>query len=98
MATLFIGGWDNANEVLCGAPIQETTVTVSGTSAQSAAVSGSNKEMRRVRLFSDTDCFVTWGSAPTALNNGAAGMPMGAENPEVIGIEAGHLIAVIERS
>lgn len=97
MATLYIGVWDNANEVLFGAPIQEVAVTVSGTSAQSATISGSNKEMRRCRLMADTDCFVTWGDNPTALNDGTEGRPLDAENTEIFGIQAGQKIAVIER-
>lgn len=97
MATLFFAVWDNANQTLLGEPLQEDTVAVGAGSLQSAAISGTRKEIRRVRLFTDADCFVTWGDNPTALQDGTAGMPLGAENPEVVGIEAGQLIAVIER-
>ena len=97
MATLWIAVFDAANEVLFDAPIQEIKVSISGTSAQSAAISGSGKIMRRVRLFTDTDCFVTWDDDPTALQDGSDGRPLGAENPEVFGIVSGEKIATIER-
>ncbi len=97
MATLFIAVFDAANEVLFGEPIQEITVSKGGASVQSAAIDGDNNIMRRVRLYSDTDCFVHWGTSPTALNDGTAGRPLGADNPEVFGIVSGQLIATIER-
>ena len=98
MATLFIGVWGDASQTLIGQPVEELTITITGTSAQSAALSsGNNVAMRRVRLFADTDCFVTWGADPTALGSGLGGRPLGAENPEVFGIESGQKIAVIER-
>ena len=97
MATLFLTVFRDADRVLLDEPIQETTVTIAGASAQSAAISGSNKEIRSVRLFADADCFVKWGDNPTALADGTAGMPIGAENPEVVGVKAGQLVAVIER-
>lgn len=99
MATLFIGVWGGAGLALVGEPLQEMAVTISGTSAQSAAVSGPTKPaQRQVRLFTDMDCFVTWGANPTALTDGTGGRPLGAENPEVFTIDSGSLIAVIERT
>ena len=95
MATLFISVWDNASQTLLGQPLQETSVAIGAASAQSDAITGSNKETRLVRVFADADCYVTWGSDPTASS--ADGRPMGAENPEVFGIVAGEKIAVIER-
>lgn len=98
MATLFIAVWGDARQTLIGEPLQEMTITVLGTSAQSATITGgNNKTWRRVRLFTDTDCFVTWGSDPTALQSGAGGRPLGAENPEIFDIESGQKIAVISR-
>ena len=98
VATLYIGVWGGAGLALVGEPLQEMAVTISGTSAQSVPVSGpSRPTQRQVRLFTDTDCFVTWGANPTALNNGTGGRPLGAENPEVFTIDSGSLIAVIER-
>jgi hypothetical protein len=98
MATLFIAVWGDASQTLIGKPIQEITVAIGGTSAQSdAIVQGNNKAMRQIRIFSDTDCFVTWGDNPVAKNDGSDGRPMGAENPGTFGIESGWRIAVIER-
>lgn len=88
---------DNASNAVLGEPVQSMKVTVGGGSLQSAAVSGTRKQIRWVRLFSDADCFVAWGDNPTAVIDGSDGMPLGAENPEIIGVAAGQLIAVIER-
>ena len=101
MATLFIGVWGDATVTLHGKPIQEMAVTITGTSAQSAVItgpSGSRSVRRAFRVYTDTDCFVHWGSNPTALNDGTAGRPLGADNPEVWEIESGEKIAVIERT
>ena len=99
MATLFISVFADATQTLLGVPVQEMTVAVGAGSLQSGVLTaGNNNVMRRVRLFTDTDCFVTWGADPTAVGDGSAGMPMGAENPEVVGIETGQKIAVIERT
>jgi hypothetical protein len=98
MATLFISVFADATQTLLNPPIQEMAVAVGAGSVQSAALSqGNNATMRRVRLFTDTDCFVTWGADPTAVGDGSSGMPLGAENPEVVGIETGHKVAVIQR-
>ena len=98
MATLFISVFGDATQTLVGEPVQEMTVAVGVGSLQSSVLTaGNNKVWRRVRLFTDTDCFVTWGSDPTALADGTAGRPMGAENPEVFTIESGSKIAVIAR-
>jgi hypothetical protein len=97
MATLFITVWDNASNTLLGDPIQYATVTVGAGSLQSDVISGSRSEIRKVRLFTDTDCFVAWGDDPTAPGDGSGDMPLGAENPEVVGIKAGQKIAVIQR-
>lgn len=99
MATLFIGVWGDASQTLIHKPVEEFAVTISGTSAVSPALSqGNNKVMRRVRLYADADCFVTWGTDPTALTDGTEGRPLGADNPEVFGIESDQKIAVILRT
>lgn len=95
MATLFIAVWEHAGEVALGDPIQETTITITGTSAQSAAITGSGNKRKRVRLFTDTNCFVTWNADPTA--SATDGRPMGAENHEYFDIQSEHKIAVITR-
>lgn len=97
MATLFYCVWEAAENVALGAPLQEGVVTVGAGSLQSAVIVGSGKKRRRVRLFTDTNCFVTWSEDPTAVNDGTDGRPMGSENPEFWDIQSGHKIAVIER-
>ena len=97
MATLFIAVFEAAEQTALDIPLQETTVNVTGGSLQSDVIVGAGKKKRTVRLFSDTDCFVTWGEDPTAVGDGSEGRPFGAENPEYISIEAGHKIAVIQR-
>ena len=98
MATLYIAVWGDATQTLIGEPVQEATINIGATSTQSAVISGGvNKAWRRVRMYADVDCFVHWGSDPTALTDGTAGRPLGADNPEIFDIESGQRIAVIER-
>ena len=77
MATLFITIFRDAAVTLLGQSDQEMTITVAGTSAQSSTVTvpanGAGK--RLARLYTDTDCFVTWGANPTAVNDGSSGIP-----------------------
>ena len=95
MATLWIHVFEAAAEVALGDPIQELSVTigVSSTSAGSA-ITGSNRLRRRVRLFADLNCHVTWAASPTA---DTGDIPLGVDNPEYFDIEAGHTVAVIQR-
>lgn len=97
MATLGIQVFADAKEVLFDEPLQIMAVDVGVGSLKSAAVLGSNKQIRHCRLFSDTDCFVLWGDDPTA-GDFTDSVPLGAENPEVVGIKAGQFVAVIERT
>ena len=100
MAKLWITVFEAASETALDAPIQDITpVDISGTSAQSEAVTGSTespagKKRRTLRLFADTDCHVAWGDDPTA---GTDNFPLGAENPEYINVVAGGKVAVLER-
>lgn len=98
MASLFITVWRDAEEVALGQPLQEMAVTISGTAAESAVLTGKNRARNRVRLMPDTNCFVTWNTDPTALNDGFEGRAMGSEAAEYFDIEAGHKISVIERT
>lgn len=96
MATLFVTVWEHAGEVALGDPLQEFQVDIGGASTESAdPIVGEGRKKRRIRLFADADCFVTWGETPVAVST--ASRPMGAENPEYFEIEAGHKIAVITR-
>jgi len=99
MADLFYRVYIAASEVALGQPVSEGTVAITGASTASAAVmdaSGGNRQ-RRVRLWADVDCFVTWGESPTAANDGTSGIPVGAKNPEYVGIAANEKIAVIQK-
>ncbi len=98
MATLFFTVFSGAVEVAVGDPIQEGSVAIGGTSAASAALTGTGKKRRRVRLFADADCYATWGENPVAKNDGTDGRPLAASVAEYFDIEAGHKIAVIERT
>lgn len=97
MAKLYFAVWRDAGAVALGDPLQEDMVSFAGTSVQTVALVGTNRQRNRVRVFSDGDCFVTWGLAPIALNDGTDGRPLGASNPEYFDIEAGYKLAVIER-
>lgn len=100
MATLFFAVWDTAAEVANGPVKNEGTVDIAGASTQLSGVidsAGGNKS-RRVRVFADTDCFVTWGLNPTAVNDGSDGRAMGSGNPEYFEIQADFKIAVIQRT
>ncbi len=95
MAILWIHVFEAAAEVALGDPIQELKVTYSVSSVSAgSAITGSNRLRRRVRLFSDGDCHVTWSASPTADTND---IPMNAEVVEYFDIEAGHTVAVIQR-
>ena len=100
MSTLQYTVFFAANETGKGPVLNENVITVSGSSAQSPTVmvpSGGNQS-RCVRVMSDVDAWVTWGSNPTALNTGLGGRMIGAGNPEYFDILASDKIAVIERT
>lgn len=98
MATLYFCVWEGAAAKATGDPVQEGTVTIAGTHNESATITGTGRKVQTVRLFADTNCFVTWGSNPVAVNDGSDGRPMGSENPEYFNIEAGYKISVISRA
>ena len=97
MATFFFRVYETAAEVAHGDPLQENVVAVGVSQQQSAPIAGDKKRQRRVRIFADVDCFVQWGDNPTATNDGLSGMPLGAENPEYVSINAGQRFSVIQR-
>jgi hypothetical protein len=98
MANLYIAAFKDAKEVALGLPELEESVTYAGTSVQSTVLPTQNPGIDyRVRIFSDADCYVTWGENPTALQDGTSGRPIGASNPEYFSIKNGHRLAVIER-
>lgn len=100
MASIQYTVWTTAAEVANGPVVNEDSVTIGGTSTQSPTVMDPNggNVSRRVRLFADTACFVTWGENPTATGDFEGGRALGSENPEYWEIRADYLIAVIERT
>ena len=86
--------WESASEVALGDPIQFTSAVIGGD--YSAAITGSGRKRRRVRLYSDVACWVKYGASPTA-NGAADSMALGADNPEYVDIEAGHVLTAIAR-
>lgn len=97
MSTLQLTVFSSASQTAQGNVIQEEIVTYTATSVQSNVIDGLTL-YRIVRLYSDADCFVTWGSNPTALTNGTEGRYIGANNPEYFSIPSGEKIAVIQRT
>lgn len=96
MPTLYVTVWEVAAEVALGDPLQEFQVNIAATTTQSTeTIVGSDRRKRRIRVFPDSDCFVTWGLNPVATSTTAR--PMGAENPEYFEIESDYKVAVIER-
>ena len=91
---VFMTVWESASEVALGDPIQYTSAVIGG--ANSAPISGSGKKRRRVRLYADAACWVKYGESPTATGSADA-MAMGADNPEYLDIEAGHVLTAIAR-
>ena len=92
---VFMTVWESASEVALGDPIQYTSAVVGG--ANSAPISGSGRKRRRVRLYAEEACWVKYGANPTATG-ATDSMPLSADNPEYVDIEAGHVLTAIARS
>lgn len=86
--------WEDAAEVALGEPLQFTSAEIGSTN--SAAIVGTGKKRRRVRLYSTAACWVKYGANPTATGASDA-MAVGADNPEYIDMEAGHVLTAIAR-
>ncbi|MCK1718855.1 hypothetical protein [Bradyrhizobium sp. 141] len=71
--------------------VDQSPVTTSGTSAQSAAFSGDTK---MIRAWCDTQSAVAFGSNPTATTNN---MPLSAGVPEYFNVIPGQKAAFILR-
>ena len=94
MASVFITVWDSAREVALGDPIQYAQAVIGG--ANSAAITGSGKKRKRCRLYAESNCWIKWGESPTATG-GSDSIPLGADNPEYVDVEAGHVLTAITR-
>lgn len=66
-------------------------VTISGTSAQSAAL---NADTKFVRVMADANCCILAAADPTATTSN---LPLTAEGAEYFGVFAGQKIAAITR-
>lgn len=86
--------WESASEVALGDPLQFTSAVIGG--AASAAIVGEGRKRRRVRVYADAACWVKYGANPTATG-AADAMPLGADNPEYIDMEAGYVLTAIAR-
>ena len=85
-------GRDNGGQLLQVAKYPAVTtqeITISGTSAQSAAF---NAETRIIRICADANCPILVGSNPTAL---ATSTRILADSAEYIEVPAGYKIAAI---
>lgn len=97
MATLYIsefneigGSGDEFHQIAkVPAVVQQTPVTITTSSAQSAAFAGST---RFVRVVSDTACWVLFGANPTATTSS---MYLPAGSIEYFSVTAAHKVAVI---
>lgn len=98
MATLFFCVFEGAGSVALGDPLQEAVISIGVSSTSSAdPIVGEKRLRRKVRLYADANCFVTWGTTPDAQPDGSDGRPLAADGAEYFDIEAGYKIAVIER-
>lgn len=97
MADLQFTVFYNASVTGTGPVLQEDTITIGGTSTQGAVITADQSRARKVRITADADCWVTWGSDPTAAADGESGRMFHSGQVEYFEILSGDRIAVIER-
>ena len=95
MANVNITVFEAAVSTPLGDPLQYLTAVIDG--ANSSALTGSDKKRRTCRMYAESDCWVKWGSSPTATGATDA-VALGADNPEYFNIEAGHVVTAITRT
>lgn len=96
MSGLLAAADDNGHAVQALKQSTNKVVAISGTSAQSAAF-GANTTV--VRLATTTDCWVLFGSNPTAVAaTNAGGSFMGAGSVEYWRVDPATKVAVIQDS
>lgn len=95
---LYINVWTDVGATALG-DLEATMVisTLSGSNQTSAAVAlNGTLTTKRVRLFSEVDCFVTWGTgSPDAT--GSNRVALGANNAEYFTVPVGTKFAAITR-
>jgi hypothetical protein len=101
MSNLYINVWPDASQTALG-DIEDllTISTLSGSNQISGGVSlKGTLSTKRVRLFAEVACWVTWASADAAAPDatGAIRVPLGAENPEYMTVPVGTRFAAITR-
>ena len=90
MSSLYIAEFVDGAGALQAAqmpPISEQKVTISGTSAQSAAFG-----CKVIRVHTDVACHVAFGANPTATTSN---MRLQADTTEYFGVTPGNKVAVI---
>lgn len=96
MARLSIATWSAASQVAIDAPQQVLSVSLSGTSAASSAITGPSGAIMIVRLCADAACDYTQAANPTAVAGTDRYLPAGAI--EYVGVKVGDKIAAINHS
>jgi hypothetical protein len=79
-----------AMPVICVGDQTPIVVNGVGASAQSAVISATEDTV--VRLYPSLDCYILFGTDPTATTSS---MPMTAKFPEYFVVKAGHKIACL---
>ncbi len=98
MANLYITVFEGAGNTAAGDPIQEQRVVFSDPAANSSPIPDYGNRRRHVcRILADGDCFVTWGSSPTAKGDGTDGRAISEGVAEYFSVEGGHQFSVIQR-
>jgi hypothetical protein len=100
MANVYFATYATAADVAHGRPHQFGAITIDGAaSASISAPAGFPANHRcRVRLLADGKCFVDWGDTPNPQGDGSIGIPLGAENPEYVEVQAGHALKAVTRA
>jgi hypothetical protein len=98
MASLQFTVFDAAGSTGAGPVLQEGVIAIGATSAQGSEITPGAVYTRIVRVTADADCWVTWGTSPTALNDGSEGRMFHASQVEYFQVAAGERFAVIERA
>ena len=78
---------------VCKDPLASEEIAIGGTSLQSDPF---DAECTLIRVFAEADCYVAIGLGPDAEDSPR--MAMAAGTTDHFGVQAGHCIAVVERT